>query len=90
MKKRVIIKVAGKVQGVFFRASIFNKAQQLLLGGWVRNQKDGGVKVTAEGGEEKLKELVKYCQSGPEFANVERLDVKWEEANGEFNEFMIK
>lgn len=90
MKKRVVIKVIGKVQGVFFRASIFNKAQELLLDGWVRNEKDGGVKVKAEGDEQKLKELARYCQSGPEFANVKRLDIKWEEASGEFNGFMIK
>jgi acylphosphatase len=90
MKKRVIIKVYGSVQGVFFRASVFGKAQELLLTGWVCNEPDGAVKAVAEGEEEKLKQLIQYCQSGPEFANVQKLKVKWEEANGEFNGFMIK
>jgi len=90
MKKRVIIKVHGTVQGVFFRVSVFGKARELLLTGWVRNERDGLVKVVAEGEEEKLKRLVQYCQSGPEFANVQRIEVEWEEANGEFNEFMIR
>jgi len=33
MNKRVIIKVSGAVQGVFFRAHIFDKAQEILLVG---------------------------------------------------------
>jgi len=90
MKKRVIIKAHGAVQGVFFRASVFGKARELLLTGWVCNEKDSTVKAVAEGEEEKLKQLVQYCQSGPEFANVQRVEVEWEEANGEFSEFVIK
>jgi acylphosphatase len=90
MNKRVSIKIHGQVQGVFFRASVFAKARELLLAGWVRNESDGSVRVVAEGDEEKLKQLVAHCQSGPEFANVQKLDVEWEEANGEFNEFVIR
>ncbi len=90
MNKRVIIKVSGAVQGVFFRVYIFDKAQEILLTGWVSNEPDGTVKVVAEGEEEKLKKLIEYCKEGPKFANIQKLDVKWEEANGEFSEFVIK
>lgn len=90
MKKRVIIKVQGTVQGVFFRASVAEKAKELGLNGWARNAADGTVEILAEGEEENLKQLIKYCQGGPEFANVQRVEVKYEEANGEFSRFMIK
>jgi acylphosphatase len=90
MDKRVIIKIQGSVQGVFFRAHVFDKAQELHLAGWVKNERDGSVKAVVEGEEEKLKELIVQCQSGPEFANVQKVEVEWEEANGEFSEFMIK
>jgi len=44
----------------------------------------------AEGEEEKLKKFIEYCKEGPKFANVENLDVKWEEAKGEFEKFEIR
>ncbi|OIO48462.1 MAG: acylphosphatase [Parcubacteria group bacterium CG1_02_40_82] len=90
MNKRVIIKVSGAVQGVFFRAHIFDKAQEILLVGWVSNEPDGTVKIVVEGEEEKLKKFIEYCKEGPKFANVENLDVKWEEAKGEFEKFEIR
>ena len=33
--------VRGKVQGVFVRDAVKNRAQELELRGWVRNKKDG-------------------------------------------------
>lgn len=90
MRKRVIIKVSGAVQGVFFRAHIFDKAQEILLVGWVFNEPDGTVKIVAEGEEEKLKKLIEYCKEGPKFAKIEKIKVKWEEAKNEFKEFEIR
>ncbi len=37
------IKVTGRVQGVFFRASTKEKAEELGINGWVRNEPDGSV-----------------------------------------------
>jgi acylphosphatase len=90
MNKRVNIKIHGQVQGVFFRAHVFDKALELHLSGWVKNERDGSVNAVAEGDEEKLRELIVQCQSGTEFANVQKVEVEWEEATGEFSEFMIK
>ena len=90
MIKRAIIKVRGKVQGVFFRAYCADEAQKLGLGGFAYNEPDGSVKIIGEGEEEKLRKLFSYCQSGPEFAKVDKVEVKWEEASGEFKEFGIR
>ncbi len=88
--ERVVLKIFGRVQGVFFRFSTARKAQQLGLTGWVRNEVDGTVKIVAEGEEENLKKLIDWCQTGPLFAKVVNLEVKWDKAIGEFRDFVIK
>ena len=64
------IRVQGKVQGVFFRASTQEKAEELGLKGWVRNEPDGSVLIHAEGDEEELRRLVEWCWQGPSAASV--------------------
>lgn len=88
--KRVIIKIYGRVQGVFFRDSARKRAKKLGLVGWVRNEPDKGVMIVAEGGEENLKRLIDWCYNGPMLARVDKVEVKWEEAKGEFKDFEIR
>lgn len=88
--KRVIIKVYGDVQGVFYRANTQVKAQEFDLKGWVCNEPDGTVKIVAEGKKENLKKLVDWCYNGVRYAKVEKIDVQWQEAKGEFEKFEIK
>jgi len=90
MTKRMILIIHGRVQVVFFRDTTRRKARKLGLTGWVANQDDGTVKVMAEGEEEKLKDFIKWCYNGPIIARVDRVDVEWQEASGEFEGFEIK
>jgi len=90
MSKQVIIKIYGRVQGVFFRDTVRRRARKLDLVGWVKNEPDGGVMITAEGEEDSLKQLVAWCYNGPILARVDRVEVKWEEAKSEFKKFEIK
>lgn len=90
MVKRVKIKVFGEVQGVFFRYSAKEKANQLGLKGWVENAKDGTVEIMAEGKEENLKKYIDWCYLGPPMAKVEKIEMEWQEATGEFKTFEIK
>lgn len=88
MKKQVILKIYGKVQGVFFRDSARRKAEELNLVGWVRNEPDGTVRIVAEGGEENLKKLIEWCRaSGAEYSEVEKVDIDWREPTGQFSLF---
>lgn len=76
------MKVTGKVQGVYFRASTQDKARELGLAGRVRNHKDGSVRIEAQGEEHRLMAFLEWVHQGPERARVEK--VKWEEVqNGE-------
>ncbi len=75
------IKVFGKVQGVFFRATTKTQADNLGLAGWVRNEPDKTVLIEAEGREDKMNTFIEWCKEGPQFAkvssvSVEAIDVK--------------
>jgi acylphosphatase len=50
--KRVRVRVSGRVQGVFYRATCADGARRLGLGGWVRNLPDGRVEGVFEGPDE--------------------------------------
>lgn len=90
MIKRLVLKIYGDVQGVNFRYFTYQEASRLNLTGWVRNGADGTVEILAEGEEENLNKLIEYCQEGPKFAIVDKVEVKWEKALGELSEFVIK
>lgn len=89
-KKRIILKIYGRVQGVFFRDSARRKARQLGLTGWISNESDGTVKLVAEGKVRKLEELIKRCYNGNRLARVDKIDIQWQEATGQFEGFEIK
>lgn len=88
--KRAVITILGQVQGVFFRDSASQKAQALGLVGWVSNEPSGTVKVVAEGQEKDLKKFVDWCYNGPIMAKVDKVDIEWLPATGQFKEFDIK
>jgi len=71
---RVAFKVHGRVQGVGFRYFVLECAQNLGLGGWVRNDYDGTVAGEAFGEALLLEALRKELERGPNMAYVTRLD----------------
>lgn len=101
-KARLTLKIHGRVQGVGFRVGVLNQAKSLGLTGWVRNAEDppaslrealragGTVEVVAEGEKETLDRLHKWCQKGPSFSRVEKVEVEREPYRGEFREFTVK
>lgn len=70
------IKVTGKVQGVFFRASTKAVADQMGIKGLVKNEKDGSVYIEAEGTESMLEVFLEWCNEGPDKSVVENVSVK--------------
>jgi acylphosphatase len=75
--------VRGRVQGVFFRAEARDRAASLGLGGWVRNNRDGSVEAVFEGDRERVDSMVEWCRRGPAHAQVEDVELAWEEPEGE-------
>ena len=62
---------------MFFRASTRQKAQELGLTGWVRNEPDGSVLAEAEGTAEALQTFIEWCKEGPTHANVNHVNLEW-------------
>jgi acylphosphatase len=70
------ITVRGKVQGVFYRASAKEKADELRLLGWVKNEPDDTVAIWVEGPEPEVVQMIDWCWRGPERARVKDVAVK--------------
>ena len=85
--KQVRVMVHGRVQGVFFRASVQREARRLGLTGWVRNRVDGCVEFEAEGEEDGLRDLVGWSHHGPSAARVDAVDIRWRAYSGQFHDF---
>jgi acylphosphatase len=68
------IRVSGRVQGVFFRASAKEKADELNVKGFVKNEPNGDVYLEIEAEEEILYKYIKWCNIGPSRASVENID----------------
>lgn len=70
------IRVRGRVQGVYFRASTAERAIALSLCGRAENLRDGSVLVLAAGSRAALAKLVAWLQVGPPMARVDTVDVE--------------
>lgn len=68
------IRVKGRVQGVFYRASAVDVAQSMGLYGFVVNEQDGSVYIEVEGLESNVNSMIEWAKQGPTRAQVESLD----------------
>lgn len=89
MMKTFSVRVSGKVQGVFFRASARERAQSLGITGFVRNEPDGSVYIEAQGEEDALDEFLQWCHRGPANASVQKCEAVEIEHRDSFHGFEI-
>lgn len=68
--------VAGRVQGVFFRASAARKARELGVTGHARNLPDGRVEVLACGDARAVESLCVWLWQGSPASHVTAVDVR--------------
>jgi acylphosphatase len=80
--------IKGKVQGVFYRASAKEVADELQLTGWVKNTRNGDVEAVATGTEEQLQQFISWCKQGPPKAIVSNVEVRAREEEG-FDTFKV-
>jgi acylphosphatase len=88
MKINKQVKITGKVQGVFFRKSTWEKAITLGIKGWVRNDSDGSVLVEMEGNHTAITEMEKWLRKGSPLAKVDFLEITEGNERGH-QEFLI-
>lgn len=83
------LRVHGRVQGVGFRHFAYQRARNLGLSGWVRNEPDGTVSAVAEGDRGDIESFIDELKKGPSSAAVDDVDVQWREYSGRFGNFEI-
>lgn len=89
-KIRARVRIAGKVQGVYFRQNTRIVANRHRVTGWVKNLKDGRVEAVLEGNEMDVSEVIEWFYAGPPKAIVDDVQIKYEPYIGEFQEFKVK
>lgn len=88
-KVQTRVRIEGLVQGVNYRYSTRQKAQELGVNGWVRNLADGSVECLLVGERDKVEALIRWCHQGPPGARVKKVTTRWEEYRGDVEGFSI-
>lgn len=67
--------IRGQVQGVSYRWSMVQAAQQRGVQGWVRNRRDGCVEALVIGPMDAVQSLIDWAHQGPPHARVKAVEV---------------
>ena len=89
MKTTVHVIISGKVQGVWYRASTKQMAEQIGITGWVRNTSEGDVEAMFIGEENLVNKMIKWCNQGPPLAQVDTVTINKIETKKDFDSFKI-
>ena len=81
-RTRAHVFVSGTVQGVYYRANTRDTAREEGVDGWVRNLEDGRVEAVFEGDEEAVEAMVEWCHTGSPRAEVDDVEVEFEDPEG--------
>jgi len=87
--KEIHIIVSGNVQGVFFRATVKEIADDLNLSGYAKNLKDGSVEIVAQGLKSNLESFLKEIKSSPGKSQVEKCQVNLKDLQKELSGFRV-
>jgi acylphosphatase len=68
--------VAGRVQGVFYRATAAQRARELGIRGYAKNLSDGRVEVLACGDAKVVDEYLQWLWTGSSASKVTAVDVE--------------
>jgi acylphosphatase len=69
------LRITGRVQGVFYRDWLVERARALGLDGWVRNRADGSVEAVVQGAPEAVERIVSLAQQGSPASRVAAVQV---------------
>ena len=69
-QRAVLVRIEGRVQGVWYRGWTVHEAVSRGLRGWVRNRSDGSVEALFAGPEDDVDGMLATCHQGPPGARV--------------------
>jgi acylphosphatase len=77
--RTVRVRISGRVQGVFFRASCARLARDLGISGWIRNRPEGDLEAVFQGPDPAVGDMLTWCRHGPPAARVEGIEIRAEQ-----------
>jgi len=80
VRRRLVVR--GRVQGVFFRDSVRQAAENEGVAGYAVNRDDGSVEVVLEGAPEAVASVAGYARRGPSSARVDEVEESEEAPEG--------
>ncbi|CAN5709100.1 hypothetical protein BH23CHL5_BH23CHL5_15940 [soil metagenome] len=75
-KRRAVLRVWGRVQGVNYRKATQREALRTGITGFARNMPDDSVWIEAEGTKEAMADFIAWCEKGPPRSVVDRFEVQ--------------
>ena len=88
MEKQVHIYYSGQVQGIGFRYTLQDLANNQKVRGWVKNLDDTRVEVLVEAEEDTLNSFLQ--QVNQHFSRyIQDVNIEWLPASGEFRDFRV-
>lgn len=87
--KQALLKITGKVQGVFYRAAAEVQAEKYGLNGYARNMPDGSVQCLIQGEDISIEEFIKWAKVGPPKAKVDNVKVEYQGIKESYSAFEI-
>lgn len=88
--KEIQIEVYGRVQGVNFRHTLKNFADEIGVKGYALNREDGSVIIIGQGESKKLRSFLHWIEKSPGFSRVDGFSFRWKEPSIKYSEFSIK
>jgi len=89
-QQRITVRYEGRVQGVGFRFTVVRLAQELDVTGFVKNEFDGSVSMTAEGEEDQLMALLQAVRNSQLERHITNELVRRSVATAEFETFTLR
>lgn len=75
MHNSVRVVIAGRVQGVGYRAWAVKTATHLGVLGWVRNLNSGDVEAVFCGEQQRVESMIEECKKGPPACRVDKIEI---------------
>jgi acylphosphatase len=88
-RRRVLVRITGRVQGVYFRAYTREAAEKIGVTGWVRNLSDGSVEALFEADADTVEKMIEWCRDGSPMGRVDKVEVVEGVYTGDFYGFTI-
>ena len=86
--KRVLarILIEGRLHGINFRFQTQQQATRLGLTGFVRNLSDGRIEIEAQGDQDKVEQLLAWCEQD----NIKTILFRYDEPTKGYTDFMMR